>query len=616
MKSIGTKISLYVGLLVLIVCASLGFLAYSNGSKAVLAEVEQALVQQAEEAARYIESRFEVQLSTLESIAGRPEMQSMIWEIQRYMIQTELNRMTEFEALAVVNDQGFARYSDGSTADISDLDCIKQALAGESVVSDLLEDRVTGSLGFAYAVPIENNEQVVGVLFARSDSTQLSVITDRLGFGASGYAYILHPNGTVYAHSNRDLVLDQRNFFTDRDELADAGRAIQELGVGENGVIRYLFEGTTRVIGLAPIPFTEWIIGIGTVESAVLQNVNRLRNSLLLISIAFVALGVVAAVIVARQIATPIQEVQGIIETVADGDLTRTAQIKTQDEVGRMADALNTTIASIRQAMALVNETTNELAGTSAEMAAASQEVSASIEEVANTTNQFASTLDMMNTNAQTMATDVQGIFNKSSQGEGAIAGIIEDVNVLQDNTAKLATDISGLGSLSDQIGRIVNVIDEIAEQTNLLALNAAIEAARAGEHGRGFAVVADEVRRLAEQSSNATTEITSLISQIQEGITTAVTGMNDSATQTARVSSRVDESGEILRSILEDVEDIVGAVQSISAGLEQTNTMGHEVASATEEQAASIEEVASSAQNLTSLGARLQKLVQRFRLS
>lgn len=614
-KSIALKISIYIGLLVLIICAGLGFLAYNNGSSAVLAEIEHALIMQAEEASRYLESRFEVQLTLLEAIAERPEIKNMDWKEQQSIILAEAKRLSQFLALGVVDRNGLARYSDGSTAELGDRDHIIKALAGKPVVSDLITSRIDNSLVLMYAVPIKNNGQVVGVLVGRQDGTMLSDVTDRLGYGDNGWAYIFHQDGTVYAHPDRNYILDHANIFTETGILANVGRAVRELGVGNTGAVGFTLNNTARLSGLAPIPSTGWVIGVVALESDVLENVNQLRIFLILISVALFVLGIIAAIVIAKQIAHPLQEVQKVVESIADGDLTITAQVKSRDEVGKVAEALNATIVSVSKAMGLVSNATDELAGTSQQMAAASQEVSASIEEVASTTNQFSSALDMMNSNAQSMGETVQNISHQAAQGENAIEDIVKQMNGLHDNTQNMSGNIAKLGTLSNEIGKIVAVISAIADQTNLLALNAAIEAARAGEHGRGFAVVADEVRKLAEQSSAATSEITSLISQIQDGISSTVSGMDNSTNQTAQAMDSVNESGQILRSILRAVEGIVGQVQEISAGIEETNSGGHEIASATEEQAASIQQVASSAQDLTDMGLKLQELVRHFKL-
>ncbi len=615
MKSIAAKISIYVGLLVLITCVGLGLLAYVRSSSAVMAEVEQALISDAQEASRYIEGRLELQLALLETIAERPEIRSMVWDVQEHTIKSESERLSQFLALGAVDRNGFARYSDGSSAQLGDRDYIIQALAGKAVVSDLIVSRVNNSLVLMYAVPIKNNGQVVGVLIGRQDGTMLSDITDRLGYRDTGWANIFHQDGTAYAHPNRDYVLNQANIFRDSGELANVGRAIEELGVGRTGVVRYNLDGIARINALAPIPSTGWIIGIAATESDVLANVNQLRVFGSGVVIALVIIGILVALVLAKNIANPLQEVQQVVEAVAEGDLTRISHVKSQDEVGRVAEALNETIASIKEAMGLVSSTSDTLAATSQQMAAASQEVSASIEEVASSTNEFSSALDLINENTQSMSKTVESIAHQAVQGEDAIEDIINQMDALRKNTQNMSDDVANLGTLSDKIGKIVDAISAIADQTNLLALNAAIEAARAGEHGRGFAVVADEVRTLAEQSAEATSEITSLISQIQGGISATVSDMSVSEEQVERALGSVDKSGEILRSILRAVEGIVGQVQEISAGIEQANSGGHEISSATEEQAASIHQVASSAQDLTDLGLKLQELVRYFKM-
>ena len=186
--------------------------------------------------------------------------------------------------------------------------------------------------------------------------------------------------------------------------------------MGKNGVVRYTLEdGAARIVGLAPVPSTGWTIAVCAMEADVLANMNRLRILLAAISLAFLAVSIAAAIYLARRIADPLRTIKEVIESLANGDLTKKVQIKLQDEVGAVAEALNRTITSMREVITLVAGTTNELANTSGQMAAAAQEVTASVEEVAGTTNQFSSTLETMHTNVQSMGRDVQAVAARAS---------------------------------------------------------------------------------------------------------------------------------------------------------------------------------------------------------
>lgn len=619
-RSIAGKIAAYAVILIFVICAGLGLLAYYSGSAAVVEEVERALQLQALEASKYVESLFDNQLAVLSTIAARSEMKWMDWGGQRLVLRSEIDRLPYFELFGVVDPSGKARFNDGTAEDLgihdlSDQVYVQRALEGQPNVSDVLINPETAQAFVMFAVPIINNDNVVGALVAQRDASFLSGITDELGFGESGWAFIIGSDGMLYAYHDREALAEGVNVFTTTGGFQTVGESIQEFGLGQSGVIQYSFAGERRLVGLAPISSTGWTVGVGALESEVLSNVQNLRLFLLGITAAFLVLGALIFVYLGKRIADPLRRVQEAVEALADGDLTKIIEVKSHDEVGIVAEAVGRTVDSLRDAISTVLDTTRELQGTSEQMAAATEEVSASIEEVAGTTNQFSSSLHTMNLDAQNMSRSVQEVASRASMGEQAIADIVAQISGLRDNTQQLAEDVSGLGALSGEIGEIVSAITAIAEQTNLLALNAAIEAARAGEHGRGFAVVAEEVRTLAEQSSKATADITALIHQIQSGISSTVSGMQQGAIHAEDALTNVNDSGDLLRGILDSVTDIADQVESISSAAQQVNIGGQEIASATEEQAASITEVATAAQNLTDLGTRLRELVERFKL-
>lgn len=326
---------------------------------------------QAQEAAEYLESRFEVQLTALETLAARPEIMSMDWDLQEPILQSEHERLGLYLAMGVFDPSRFAQYTDGSTASLADRNHIIRALQGQSVVSDLLSSRVDNRLVLMYVVPIKNNGRIVGALVGRRDGNALNAITDRLGFGDTGWSIIVNSDGTVFAHPAYEYAMNQRNLFNDTDNLAEAGRAIRALGVGNTGVVRYNLDGTQRIIAYTPVSSTGWMIGIGAMEADVLDDVYALRNFFFIVSFVFLAAGVVVAIILARQIANPLQQVQEAIEAVADGDLTGSVDINTNDEIGTVGKALNQTMGSIREVLGLTSETTSELATTSERLAAA-----------------------------------------------------------------------------------------------------------------------------------------------------------------------------------------------------------------------------------------------------
>ena len=362
-------------------------------------------------------------------------------------------------------------------------------------------------------------------------------------------------------------------------------------------------------------------------------------------------------IILTRSITKPVEELMTAMEAGALGDLTVKADIESKDELGRLAHSFNQMIYNVQKLLA-------DVAGISEQVAASAQELSASAEETTGATEHVAAAVEQLASGAQQQAEQAAEVSATMEQLGSGIEDTTQNMQEINNLTAdtntssmegrklikqaasqmqniKEQTDgaehvIAGLGEKSKEIARIVDMITGIADQTNLLALNAAIEAARAGEQGRGFAVVADEVRKLAEESSKAAEEIAELIHAIGTETQKAVETMENN---TQAVDSGIEITREVNDSfthIVEDInqitakiEEISATMEEMSAGAQQTvasveefskvtqdaSASTQEAASFTEEQNASMEEIASSAVKLAELAQDLQNGIAKFKV-
>jgi methyl-accepting chemotaxis protein len=349
-----------------------------------------------------------------------------------------------------------------------------------------------------------------------------------------------------------------------------------------------------------------------------------------IIIVIWIAAGISIAVILSRSVTEPIGRLNKLHYLLSNGDLTMNLKINRKDELGKdmtviqsLIERWREIIGNVQSAAANISSAGNQLSasaeqmshGTDAQMVRTSQ-VAASSEEMSQTIMEIAR-------NTGKIAESASKTVKVAKSGQEIVVNSVEEVKKIAVTVDETSAFVKTLGNRSSQIGEIVNVINEIADQTNLLALNAAIEAARAGEAGRGFAVVADEVRKLAERTANATSEIGPMIGAIQEGVKSAINAM-EIATKKVEIGVELStQGGNSLNDIVECVnelqlmvEQIASSTEQMSATSEEINKDIEQIATVSKETSASSEQTAQAAGELAKLSIVLEQAVSGFKLS
>lgn len=326
----------------------------------------------------------------------------------------------------------------------------------------------------------------------------------------------------------------------------------------------------------------------------------------------------------------PINEGVQALEKMGSGDLTvrvvkdyKGDHQLIKNSINKVAESLDKAISEVSQAVFATTNAANQISSSSEEMAAGAQEQSAQASEVATAVEQMTSTILQSSKHAGTTAENAKSTGVAAKEGGKVVEDTIDGMNRIAVVVNQAAVTVEELGKSSDQIGEIIQVIDDIADQTNLLALNAAIEAARAGEQGRGFAVVADEVRKLAERTSKATKEIADMIKRIQKDTEGAVNSIKEGTREVESGKDLASKAGAALKQIITSTQEVISlstqvahASEEQSNGAEQISKNIEAISTVTNQSASGIQLIARTAEDLNQLTSNLNILVSKFNLS
>jgi methyl-accepting chemotaxis protein len=492
----------------------------------------------------------------------------------------------------------------------------------------------------AYSVAVQYHELEKNGKLSRQAAQQRAIETLKaMRYEGNNYFWIndLHP--AMVMHPTKPQ-LDGKDLSGMKDP---AGKAlfvemVETVRKSGSGFVSYMWPKPGADKPVAKLSFVKgfepwgWVIGTGIYIDdidAIWRRSAAIAGGLTLFCFCVLLL---ASAGVSRSIFGRLNSMQERMKDVAqgEGDLTKRIEVGAQDEIAELAKWFNIFMDKLHEILSKVSSNTESLAGAGEEIAATSRQQTQGAElqkdqtaQVVTAMQEMTSTVQQVSENSNNAAAASQKAAETARQGGKVVEETLSRMRAIASSVGETARKVEALGKQSDQIGRIIGVIDDIADQTNLLALNAAIEAARAGEQGRGFAVVADEVRKLAERTSTATKEITGMIRSIQAETKSAVTAMQAGTKEVEQGVELTTQAGSSLHDIIQMSEQVGDMVTHIataateqSAATEQINGSIDQIAKITETSAAGAQQTTNALQDLSALALNLQRLVGQFRLA
>ncbi len=529
-----------------------------------------------------------------------------------------------------------------SNYDPRETDWYKEAMSnkGEVIVS---EPHITADKEMAITISQTTSDHS-GVVAVDIPLSYIQGLINKVEIGEKGYAVLLDNQKKYIAHPTIEGGTEAKDSF------------YEEVYGQEQGHIDYVFNGEEKMMAFATNELTGWKL-LGSIVSAEIGEAAApifLKTTLVIASATII--GAVAVFFIIRSIIVPLNVLKDKAVTISQGDLTEQIIVKSNDAIGQLGNAFNDMQESLRRLVHKVEESAEQVASSAEELSANAEETSAATGQVAISIQEVASNADKQKTGVDTTAKALEEVSEgamriannstlvselsrhtmvQAEEGGTAVRDTVNQMESIHQSVMESNTMIQSLYESSKEVSSILNVITGIADQTNLLALNAAIEAARAGEHGKGFAVVADEVRKLAEQSQTSAQEIHKIVNRIQKDTESTVQTMvrvTDDVQAGVKVSNEaIEKFSQIIegtKEITPQMEDVSATVQEMSAAIQEIMAIANdvviaaqgnaatseEVAASAEEQIAAMEEISQSAEDLSSMAEELKFAISKFR--
>ncbi|MBG9453030.1 chemotaxis protein [Lysinibacillus sphaericus] len=515
------------------------------------------------------------------------------------------------------------------------------ALKGETLITNPYKDVATGEMVVTIARQVKDQSGVVAIDLKLTD---LQKVSDSIKIGKKGYPSIFGDNNLVISHPTFEAGKEINESF------------LNQMYDSKSGTYDYVFDGDDRIMFFTTNELTNWKVTGTIFAKEIDESASPILDKTFLVLIAAIVISSIVFFFVMKAIIKPIKLLKDSAVTISKGDLTEKVTVTSHDEIGQLGQAFNDMQDSLRTLIQKIEQNAEEVASSAEELTANANQTSIATEKVAISIQDVASSADTQTTSASKNAESLQELSKailhiaeisstvtdlsqhatlQADEGGKAVRDTKDQMQSIHVSVTDSNTKIQSLHERSQQITSILDVITSIADQTNLLALNAAIEAARAGEHGKGFAVVADEVKKLAEQSQKSAQQIFELIHSIQletEQSVNIMAKVTEDVQNGLHVSDEAISKFQVIMSSMDAIapkmEEVSSASEQMSASVQEVTAVtedlafsakgnaaaSEDVAASTEEQLASMEEINASAQALAHMADELKQLISQFK--